>query len=79
MPDDSLAQLRIIWQNAGGPGQAKFRATAQRTGLSVSVQEAADFARAPSVAQVFSLAPRSGGKVIVPEVNSSLAVRSDGL
>ena len=67
---DALAQLRVIWQAAGRPGQAKFRAAAQRKGLNLSVREAASFARAQSAAQVFAPAPRSEGKVTAPELNS---------
>ena len=70
MPDDSLAQLCVIWQAAGRPGQAKFRAAAQRKGLNLSVREAADFVRAQPVAQVFAPAPRSEGKVTNPELNA---------
>ena len=33
MPDDgSLAELRLIWSNAGRPEQAKFRDAAKRAG-----------------------------------------------
>ncbi len=38
MQKDSLAQLRIIWQNAGRLGQAKFRAAAQRKGRNLFVR-----------------------------------------
>ena len=70
MPDDSLAQLRAIWQTAGRPGQAKLRDAARRKGLYLSVKQAADFVRAQPVAQVFAPAPRSDGKVTSPELNA---------
>ena len=69
MPDGSLAQLRVIWQAAGRPGQAKLRDAAARKGLNLSVKQAADFVRAQLRAQVFSPAPRSSGKVTSPELN----------
>ena len=69
MPDDSLAHLRVIWAAAGRPGQAKFRDAAKRKGLNLSVKQAADFVRAQPVAQVFTPAPRSEGKVTSPELN----------
>ena len=70
MPDDSLAQLRVIWQAAGRPGQAKLRDAAKRKGLNVTVKQAADFVRNQSVAQVFAPPPKSEGKVTAPELDS---------
>ena len=69
MPDDSLAQLRAIWQAAGRPCQVKLRDAAKRKGISLSVTQAADFVRAQPVAQAFAPAPRSEGKVTSPELN----------
>ena len=74
MPDESLARLRVIWQAAGRPGQAKFRAAASRKGLNLSVKKAANFVRSQPIAQAFVPAPRSEGKVTSPELNE-VAVR----
>ena len=65
-----LAQLRLIWQSAGRPGQAKLRKAAKRKGLNVTVKQASDFVRGQAVSQVFAPPPRSNGKVTAPELNS---------
>ena len=69
MPENALAELRLIWTKAGRPGQAKLRDAAKRQGLNITVKEASDFARAQSVAQVFAPAPKSRGKVTSPQLN----------
>ena len=69
MPENALAELRLIWTKAGRPGQAKLRDAAKRQGLNLTVKEASDFVRAQSVAQVFAPAPKSRGKVTSPQLN----------
>jgi hypothetical protein len=64
MSDDSLAQLRAIWQAAGRPSQAKLRDAAKRQGLNVTVQRAQNIARASAPP------PKSEGKATAPELNS---------
>ena len=38
-----LAELRAIWQRAGRPGRDKFRDAVKRSGLNLTVKDAADF------------------------------------
>ncbi len=69
IPDDSLAQVRVIWQAAGRPEQAKFRAAANREGFNLSVKEAANFVRSQPDVQAFAPAPCNEGKATSPELN----------
>ena len=69
MPGEALAELRLIWVNAGRPGQAKLRDAAKRQGLNITVKQAAEFVQGQAVTQVYAPAPKSEGKVTSPELN----------
>ncbi len=70
MPGGDLAQLRLIWRNAGRPGAAKLKDSAKRQGLNLSVKEIKEFVISEAVSQVYQPAPLSEGKITSPELNA---------
>ena len=62
-----MAELRLIWQNAGRPSAAKLQDAAKRQGLNLTVKEVEEFVHGQAVSQVFQPAPRLEGKVTSPE------------
>ncbi len=62
-----VVQFTAIWRTAG---QAKLKDGSTRKGLSMTVEKAADFARAQLAAQVFAAAPCKAGLITVPELSA---------
>ena len=59
-----MGRLQQIYEDAGRPNAAKFKAAAVLEGVTVSKRDAEEFVKKQSIAQVFKAPQRSTGKVV---------------
>ena len=66
-----MERLQTIWQEAGRPGAAKFKAAALLEGVRISRDQAEEFVNKQATSQVFRKLPRSTGRTTATQENAS--------
>ena len=68
---NQVERLQTIWEEAGRPGAAKFKAAALLEGVRITRGEAEEFVKKQATAQVFKRLPASNGKITATQENAS--------
>ena len=69
-----MERLQQIYEDAGRPNSAKFKAAALLDGVNISKRDAEEFVNNLSIRQVFKAPPRSKGKVVSTSEGHTLQI-----